>query len=299
MEKRDFDITGPIKKVTTSTIIIMPPRSLWPKIQQIRVANIHELRAGPHISLTYPFIHEKLLPDAAVLLIPVIAKIKPFTITLQDFGMFENGNDVNLHLKPEATPAGALHNLEKAIEKVFPHCNDVDIISNDGFTPHMSVSGFKGSNAKEMADQCIEKYSTIFKDEPVQFQVTEIYICARVGNDPFEIRHVIFLDSARIDITERPYFGPKSPQISDILFIGNLPRTEDITDDSLKLLFPSCREITLWKQPDGTSRGCAWVHFETSEQAHDAYSIVSRRTLKLGSKGQQPTITLASRMCYP
>lgn len=298
MEQRDFDITGPIKKVTTSTILIMPPRKFWPRIQELRTPNSFELRTGPHITLVYPFIHEKLLGDAATLLAPVVAKIKPFRVRLDSFGIFDNDGDINIHFKPIVRDRN-LHTLQKAIEKVFPHCNDVDIITDEGFTPHMSIGGFKGDDAKERADAIIAKYTPLFQEEPIEFIVTEIYICARVGNDPFEVRYVLSLDSARIDAEERPYFGPKSPHIPNILFVGNLPRSPDFTSESLKPLFPTCTDITIWKQPDDTSRGCAWIIFPDGESAHNAYATASRRNLKIGQKGQEPTIILASRMAYP
>jgi len=229
----------------------------------------------------------------------MIAKIDPFTVTLDTLGKFKNGSCYNLHFRPTADPPRALHDLQKAIERIFPHCNDVDIISDDGFTPHMSLASFEGKDSKELKNQFMEKYGPLFNDDPINFQVTEIYICARSGNDPFEVKHVLSLKSARINPEERPYFGPKSPQISNILFIGNLPRIPEVTPESLKPLFPLSTEIVIIKQPDSSSRGCAWLHFETTEQAHNSYNTATKRALKIGPKAQEITVNLASRMCYP
>jgi len=285
-------------KVYTSTVVIMPPRSYWPRLQEIRVPNVRELRCGPHITLVYPFLPENLLEEAANLLTPALAQMEAFTITLDTLGKFRNGSSFNLHLRPTVDPPRALHDLQKAIENVFPHCNYVGI-KTQGFIPHMSLSSFGGKTAKDLTSQFLQKYELIFKDDPISFQVTEIYICARAGRDPFEVKHAVSLNSAHINPGERPYFGPKTPQISNILFIGNLPRTPDITPESLKLLFPLYTEIVIIKQPDSSSRGCAWIHFETTEQAHNSYKTATKRVLKIGLNEQEIVVKLASLMSYP
>lgn len=37
-------------------------------------------------------------------------------------------------------PEGALIRLQSELEKAFPHCNDLSQISENGFTPHLSVA---------------------------------------------------------------------------------------------------------------------------------------------------------------
>jgi len=297
--ERDFDITGPIKKITTSTIIIMPPRVLWNTIQEIRTKNDFELRTGPHITVVYPFIHEKLFGDAVQLLSPVLGQIKPFTVTLEEFGIFDNDTTATLYLKPVTAPAGALHQLQKAIAKVFPHCTDVDLIADTGFTPHMSIGGYNGNNAAILAKACADQHAMTFKNNPIQFLVTEVYVCARTGSDPFEVKFVISLDSAKIDIHSRPYFGPKSPQIPNILYVGNLPRTDDITELFLKGIFPTASNVKLTTQPDGvTSRGCAWVEFNSPQEAHHMLGVMTRKPYKIGNN-VQIVVKLASLMSYP
>eukprot|EP01124_Arcella_intermedia_P004609 TRINITY_DN12612_c0_g1_i1.p1 TRINITY_DN12612_c0_g1~~TRINITY_DN12612_c0_g1_i1.p1 ORF type:complete len:299 (-),score=59.04 TRINITY_DN12612_c0_g1_i1:118-1014(-) len=295
-----FPVHEVTKKVTTTTIIIMPPRKYWDPIQQIRIKNDFELRTGPHITLVYPFVPEKLFPQVIELLEPVLRGVTPFRVTVEELDIFDNDGNATLFLKPAPTPVDAIHKLQETIGKVLPNCRDVEMITDNGFTPHMAIGGFGGKDAVQNAKDCAIQHAEYFKTHPITFPVAEIYLCSRSGSDPFEVKHVFNLNAPRYDLINRPYFGPKSPAIPNILYIGNLPRTNQINLQYLKNIFPTATQVQLIMQPDGiTSRGCAWVTYATTEEAHSTLNKMTRKPFKIDNTNSLLIVKLASAMSYP
>lgn len=67
--------------------------------------------------------------------------------------------------------------------------------------------------------------------------------------------------------------GPSAQQRSNVgkLFVGQVPYIA--TEELLQPLFApygSLQEIKIMRDPEGRSRGCAWVRYETQEQAQQA-----------------------------
>jgi len=280
-------------KAVRSTVVIMPPRNLWPSIQALRTRLVEELRSGPHITLAFPFVPENQFPEVASKLRARLSKLQPFSITLQKFDMFSKKKTAILFLDPQVTPSNSLNELQAEIVAEYPLCNDVNKKEN-GFHPHLSIGNFVGLYARERALDYANNHAKTFADNPITFQVNEIYVLSRNLEDPFEVKEVVKIG----DNADIPHFGPKSSEMSNVLFVGNIPREVSFTSDSLKTIFPTCTGTEIITQPYGTSRGVAWVTFETKEEAK---KICGEKLpqISVGNPPQQIVILFACQMAYP
>jgi len=177
------------RKVVTSAVIVSPPQDMWVPIQAIR--SMHDkayVRWLPHINLIYPFVPANEFPQIVNGFTAGMAQVQPFTVTFDSFDFFEHGpRSCTLFLKPRTEPPSALQDLQAAIQRVFPFCDDQTKKSDDGlFHAHLTVGQFKGQRE-------VLKFKSDFEKnwKPIQWQVKEVYIISRSGEDPFTIRHTI------------------------------------------------------------------------------------------------------------
>ena len=74
----------------TSTIALVPPEHVWPRLQaarrQLRDKGLY--RWPPHLNLLYPFLPPQHYREGVAALAPTLAEIEPFSITLDRLAIF-------------------------------------------------------------------------------------------------------------------------------------------------------------------------------------------------------------------
>jgi len=162
-----------MSKVYSSAVVIIPPKSIWLPIQEIReIHDRHINRWMPHITLFYPFRPEKEYPAIEQMFIEKCRTIKPFEINLNSFHYFSHKNQqYTMWLNPE--PVNLIRQLLSNFLKLIPDCDDVNKFKN-GFTPHLSVGQTKG---KVRIGRIINDLQNNWK--PLNFLLDEIYFISR------------------------------------------------------------------------------------------------------------------------
>lgn len=174
----------PRHKVPYSAVCLVPPKDLWPPVQEIRRRHDPQIdRWMPHITLLYPFLMEQYLRTAAAALEPACASTDVFSITLRSFSYFSHDSGIaTLYLEPE--PAKPIEELHDQLRERVPWCDDVDRFAS-GFTPHLSVGRFDAHEVEETRAQLESKWTAL------QWKVTEVCVIARSadGSGPFEVAY--------------------------------------------------------------------------------------------------------------
>ena len=164
----------------------MPPKDLWPPIQQIRREHDPQMhRWMPHVTLLYPFLMEEYLRTAAAALESVCASFERFEITLDTFSYFTHDSGVaTMYVTP--LPEEPICDLHTRLKGRVPWCDDVDRFES-GFTPHLSVGRFPVEDV-EPARQRLEGHWT-----PIHWEVTEVSVIARSadGSGPFSVAYTL------------------------------------------------------------------------------------------------------------
>jgi len=175
------------EKTYTSFIAVMLPPQFWTNVQPIREkycgANVKPV---PHITLIDPFLKDEHFENAVQKIREELTKLKSFKITLREFSYFKQKNGCTLYLYPLVEPPEALSEVQQAILKVFPYCNDINKISKAGFTPHFTL-GRLPSEPETKA--FIEKIRKEWKE--ITFEVKEINIISRIPPNPYAVRKTI------------------------------------------------------------------------------------------------------------
>lgn len=197
-----------IPKYHHYTVCMVPPESnvrVWEYITQCRTTlkDPGLYRWPPHSNLLYPFVNlykqnaqptEKDNPstiDPAILegLVKACRQCDPFTVRLQQFGTFGGRQRGVLWIDPDSSIPGEDSNndiketplvrLQSLLVESFPNCNDQNVKSNTGYSPHITVSHFVNLQEAEMARLHVQP--TWPTD--LEFVVDVIYILERKGDD--------------------------------------------------------------------------------------------------------------------
>lgn len=179
-----IDLTT-IRPIYQSAIVIIPPDDVLPAIQAIRQKyDARFERWMPHITLIYGFLPESYFEQAVEIISPALSKLKPFTISLTEYGTFTHRKSCTAWLRPVVEPETALHELQTVLQNLFPQCDEQSKKSSAGFTPHLSVGQFPlPETARSMLPQW----------RPVSFTVNSVALISRRGDKPFEIKHIVHL----------------------------------------------------------------------------------------------------------
>jgi 2'-5' RNA ligase len=131
------------------------------------------------VTLLYPFYPREDFPAAAAALRQALADVRPFKVSLEEFGLFEHGSrSCTLWLAPE--PADALVRLHEALWRAAPDCADVRRHLN-GFTPHLSVGQAQGvAQARELLGSLRADW------RPITFVAREVSLIWR-GEPPDDV----------------------------------------------------------------------------------------------------------------
>lgn len=171
-------------KVYTSAVVIIPPRSKWAPIQEIREKYDRQIdRWMPHITLLYPFKPENEYSIFENDFSADCKSITPFEIYLSQFNYFTHRRQrYTLWLNPE--PVELIKDLQAKILKIVPDCDNVNRYKK-GFRPHLSVGQIQGK--KTLLD-IIENQLVNWVE--IRFLLNEIFFISREKskNSIFEIK---------------------------------------------------------------------------------------------------------------
>lgn len=178
-----------MNKSVKSAICIIPPQEHWDSIQLIRRSNDKAFeRWMPHVNLVYPFVPPARLAAAVSAVAAAVKAIAPFKASFARYGNFVQPKSLTGFVQPE--PIEPFRQLNAALEKAFPDCDDLSTRGEDGFHPHLSLGQWgKGS--------VLERVLPAWK--PFEMQVDRVYIIERTDDTPFEVRYEVRLGSGEIE----------------------------------------------------------------------------------------------------
>ncbi|BDA50341.1 hypothetical protein COCOBI_16-0170 [Coccomyxa sp. Obi] len=179
-----------IQKDHKSAIAIVPPRHLWPEIQEIRFRNDKSfLRWPPHINLLYPFYEDvgTTFESSSAVVQEAVAGISAFQVQLADLRYFEHGRSCTLWLDPHCDQ---LMQLQAALVAAFPDCTD---LSDDpsrnisSFAAHLSLGQWRSPGDVKNAQQVLQQ-----KWQPLAWTVGSVCLLSRAGFiEPFVVRYTV------------------------------------------------------------------------------------------------------------
>jgi hypothetical protein len=217
----------------TSALVMIPPQHTWSAIQEIRcVRDKSYLRWMPHVNLLYPFLEDDSegmnFADAARICAEALADVKSFQCALIDFDFFAHTKSSMVWLQPsdvavdtirsvgvvdstgairtgvdnsEVTPrtCSALLASQKKLERAFPFANDLSVISEKGFTPHVSLGQWPCAVSANAATANLHA-----SWRPIQFEVDAFYLISRssAGDDAFRVKARIPLNGGDVQFVE-------------------------------------------------------------------------------------------------
>lgn len=163
-----------------TAVVLIPPESCWPPIQQIRRQYDRQIRRWmPHITLVYPF---RPAAEFSALVKPLTlacSNIAPFDITLSQPQYFAHRRGhYTIWLTP--TPTSQLRQLQAAIQNAVPDCI-AQQQHKGGFTPHLSLGQSSSTEQLSIRMNHIRESWT-----PLTFQADSICLIAR-GDSPDDV----------------------------------------------------------------------------------------------------------------
>jgi len=180
--------------------MVPPPQytSVWEAVTRLRTEQKDPglFRWPPHVNLLYPFLDVKITDEhegsihqeKLMLLAQATEQCEPFRVSLDSFGQFGGKSRGVLWLRPrsfelsenadstERDVVEPLIRLQSALFQHFPEC--ADQIKQGNFTPHMTVSHYPSLEKAVEGQAHAETWWS-----PKEFDVTEIYLLKRVGDD--------------------------------------------------------------------------------------------------------------------
>jgi len=162
-------------KTYKTAVVAIPPDHLWEPIQRLRKQRDRQYRRWmPHITLLYPFRPFTAFEQVTPLLAKACRFVEPFEVKLSRFDvLIHSRRQATIYLIPE--PAAALKELQKALLKIVPHCDDVTRFAG-GFRPHLSVGQTSSQEARELCTQLQAAW------QPLAFTLPKVCLVWR--NDP-------------------------------------------------------------------------------------------------------------------
>ena len=249
-KKDDTDEAKPeisLAKLHTMTVCMVPPphnKSVWEAVTKARteLKDPGLFRWPPHANLLYPFLNidpsnsdETIHEEKFKLLGQAVSECEPFRVALDTFGTFGGTSRGVLFLHPRSFEIGAgnsdsdndsnkpelgvnestsapyqepLIALQSTLFRYFPECPDQH--KQGKFTPHMTISHFTSLEGALEGKAKVESWWS----PHVEFDVTEIYLLKRVGDDgAFKIVATLPLGSAgkSLQVHTPPVAFPEMP----------------------------------------------------------------------------------------
>lgn len=249
-----------VRPVYQSAVVVIPPDNVLPTIQAIRQRyDARFERWMAHINLLYGFIPESYFDQALDIITPALAQLQPFKITLADFQTFTHRKSSTAWLRPVVEPENALHELQTILQNLFPQCDEQSSKTKAGFTPHLSVGQFSSQEAA---------LAELPQWHPVSFTVDSIALISRRGDQPFEVRHIVYLGGGKGDREEielRELVNKLEPEIT--------PAQQLQRDIVLEVLTQACEEC-LGFQPSLHLLGSARLGVQSPDSDLDAVCVI-------------------------
>ena len=168
------------RRVHHTAIAIIPPEdaAIWERLGHIRekLRDKGFYRWPPHINLIYPFIDVTDMEVVVPALCDSLRNLRPFDISLSEFGVFGGGRSGVCWLSPE--PRDDIFAVQRAIETALNIIEHNDDSGGREFVPHLTVSHFPN---KQAATTAAEEEGPNWN--PLSFPVGEVHIICREGPD--------------------------------------------------------------------------------------------------------------------
>ncbi|MFF3941428.1 poly(A) polymerase [Streptomyces phaeofaciens] len=174
----------------------VPPRELWPAIQDVRQDHDVQIRRWPpHVNVLFGFVPESDFARAAPLLAAAAAQVAPFTARLEGLHTFGHRHSATVWCDPAADDETPWAELWQALVRRFPRCRG----RHRGFTPHLSLG--RTSDPHAVAVDCAARLS------PMTARVGELVLLSRRGDEPMRPRATVALGTGEVRWLPEPAVG--------------------------------------------------------------------------------------------